>query len=588
MAIDPFVTTETVRPAVPDGRTAWVRARWLRARARNVRKQPLRIAIVGGGTFVIALIGFIVIPYGTRRSASPARSTVPLPSRADTVSPLARLGRIADSASAIGARLASARAQNARRSAMLRPPPDTFPAEVRARRDSLIAVRTTLGRLIVRAENAPLPASYRAIAAEPSIAENSRVRQLLDSLATFERRRADLNAVSGVDTVFMSLTSRVAAIGHEIQDVAASKLEAVRAEIARISPAQSSREGVPEVVDTEPLVGARGAVARGADATRAELVAARLQNRAADSAVDRRRQAAANVIPPLAMLVAALVLGGGAGFSVTLVREMLRPRVANAREAERATGAPVLARIRETTGSELDRRRADHDVSPLIDRVGDNYRAIYTQIADPTTRLAAVAVLGDDALTTAVIAVNIAAAAASQAPATLLVDADADHPQAANVLRVRPGPGLTDVAAARADWSETIAGALVGRDLTIDVLPSGYPDATADDRALAVTLRLELGHLRGRYDTVIVSAPVDRMAIATAAGEGAGGVVLVASVARTSMRALSARADALQSRGVPIRGVVLWDVDDPLLPSPQAWRAARNAGRGSRIAEKGV
>ena len=68
-----------------------------------------------------------------------------------------------------------------------------------------------------------------------------------------------------------------------------------------------------------------------------------------------------NVIPPMGMLGAALVLGLVVGFSVALIREMIRPRVGNAREAERLTGAPVLARIdaREELSAELNRRRAD-------------------------------------------------------------------------------------------------------------------------------------------------------------------------------------------------------------------------------------
>src|SRR5438876_11656436 len=85
---------------------------------------------------------------------------------------------------------------------------DTFPPAVRAQRDSLSAELATLNRLIDRAENAPLPTSYRALAASPTVAADPRVRVLLDSLADIERERNAFGAVGGVDPVDLSLTSR--------------------------------------------------------------------------------------------------------------------------------------------------------------------------------------------------------------------------------------------------------------------------------------------------------------------------------------------------------------------------------------------
>ncbi|MDQ6829926.1 MAG: hypothetical protein M3081_13790, partial [Gemmatimonadota bacterium] len=511
-----------------DGRIAWVRARWLRARARNVRRQPFLIAVIATTVFLIALLSLVVAPRGSRRITTATRAQ---PVRPDTASPNALLRSTVAASADVASRLAAAREHNAQRALALRPASDTFPAEVRARRDSLIARRVALSQLLGHAETAPLPASYHALAASPDLAADPRVKILLDSLTEVERSREAYSATGLVDAYFMSLTARGTEIGKSIRAIGAGRRDALRAEAEAISPPMPARTSVAPPADTVPLLVARDSVALQLEHAQLAAQQALARNRAADSALVRQREAASAGAPPIAMLGAALAIGFAVAFAVALAREIARPRVGNAREAERATGAPVLARIdTRSMRHELSRRRADRDISPLIDKVGDNYRAIYTQLVDPVSRRAAVAVTGDDPLTTAVIAINMAAAAASQAPATLLLDADAAHPFAANIARVRPSPGLTDVIAARVDWSETIASALVGRDVTIDVLPSGHVNAELSDRELAVALRLELNHLRARYDTVVVSAP---RILSVRAAEGVGGAVICARTART-------------------------------------------------------
>ncbi len=568
------MTSEMRRPRLfederGDGRIAWVRAKWLRARARNARRHPLRIATVAVVAFTVALLALVLAPRGQRRISAAAR---PLPVRADTAAGIAILRSAAVAGADIASRLDSARESNARRALALRPAPDTFPAAARARRDSLNARRVALSQLLGRAETAPLPASYRALAASPELAADPRVKVLLDSLAEIERSREAYSALGLVDSTFMALSARGTEIGKDVRAIGAGRRDALHAEVERISPPIPLRASVLPAIDTVPLLIERDSVSLQLERARAVVQQLRARNLAADSALARQRETSSTGAPAIAMVGAALAIGLALAFAAALAREMAYPRVGNAREAERASGAPVLARIdSRSTRNQLSRRRADRDISPLIDRVGDNYHAIYTQIVDPVTRRASVAIMGDDPLTTAVVALNTAAAAASHAPATLLLDADAAHPFAANLARVRPSPGLTDIIAARVDWSETITGALVGRDVTIDVLPSGYPNAGLGDRELAVALRLELNHLRTRYDTVVVSTP---RALAVPSAEGVGGAVICARTARTSIADLRAMAEALAARSVPVRGVVLWDADDPVHRQSQGYRKA--------------
>ena len=93
----------------------------------------------------------------------------------------------------------------------------------RTARDSLAAQVAQLGRLLARAENAPLLGSYRALAEAPAMRGDASVNQLLDSLVEIERERESYNAVGGVDPVFVALTARANELGRAIEAVAIAR-----------------------------------------------------------------------------------------------------------------------------------------------------------------------------------------------------------------------------------------------------------------------------------------------------------------------------------------------------------------------------
>ncbi|MEJ7813526.1 MAG: hypothetical protein WKG32_24170, partial [Gemmatimonadaceae bacterium] len=87
-----------------------------------------------------------------------------------------------------------------------------------------------------------------------------------------------------------------------------------------------------------------------------------------------------------------------------------------------------------------------------------------------------------------------------------------------------------------------------------------------------------VAHLARRYDNVFVSAPVaGRGAVAAAAG-AAGEAVLCVRTSRTTMRALHRLLVETRDAGVVIRGVVLWETEDPALATAAEGRAG---GRGA-------
>src|SRR5918911_1492372 len=208
------------------------RAAWISARARNAARRPVFIGAVSVGAFVTTLVALIVVPQQARRAA---QRVAPDPAqRVDTVPTLrafeaaqAQL-HLADSALA-AARVAATRLSEATAQQVL--PPDVI-----ARRDSLTGAILALDPLIRRAANAPLPSSYRALAAAPPLRNDRRVEMLLDSLTAVEQERELFGAQGGADPVFVALTSRLNEFGRGIQAIAEERRAAARRELRPLPP----------------------------------------------------------------------------------------------------------------------------------------------------------------------------------------------------------------------------------------------------------------------------------------------------------------------------------------------------------------
>ena len=138
-----------------------MRAAWVAARTRNTLRHPLRLAAISGTVFTGALVLLILSPRDPRRAS---REIAPLPTHwRDTVPLLRAVDSTSRKVAAAESTLAVRRALAARPAYV--PPPDTLPTATRAKRDSLAAASAELARLLERAENSPLPQSYRALRA---------------------------------------------------------------------------------------------------------------------------------------------------------------------------------------------------------------------------------------------------------------------------------------------------------------------------------------------------------------------------------------------------------------------------------------
>ena len=530
----------------------------MNARARNVVHRPLRVGATALVAFVVALVTLVAVPRQAQRAAAVVAPTAA--ERRDTVALIASLQRDRAALDAVESSLAAARARLLR--PVAQPAVDTLPPEIVVRRDSLARIASEIGRLLARVEQAPLAASYRALADASALRDDARVKALVDSLADVERERDAFGAIGGIDPNYVALTARATEIGRAIQEIAESKRGDLRREVAALTPAAPAPVAAP-VIDTTSRAARRDSLRVILGARLRLLDEARRTNARLNERAQRARDLANVAAPPLALLAAALVIGLATGFGATLVQEMRSPRVADVREAERATGLRALARVRAYVPTpERVRRRADQEVPPLLESGAAAYRFLYLHASNATPGSLVVAVTGRDRAIAAVVAANVAASAALDARASLLVDAD---PQgvAAGVMRVRPAPGMAEIASGEISWAEAPVAQVVGRDRSADVITAGARPVSPD--VIAAAFALDLPRLTRRYDTIVATIalgallaapvlPVPRIIYCLRAGE-------------TTVAQLTADIAAIREMGAQLLGLVLWDRDEPQVPT---------------------
>jgi len=534
---------------------------WMAARARNALRRVVVFGIVGGVVFIGALIAFVVVPRNASRKALAMAASIE--SRTDSGPTVGARDRYLAELTATDSVL------NATRRALMPVPAaviDTFPPAVRAQRDSLGAELATLNRLIDRAENAPLPTSYRALAASPVVAADPRVRVLLDSLADIERDRNAFGAVGGVDPVYLSLTSRANAIGRQIQGIADAKRGEVRGKLALIRPTPAPVVKPVITVDTTKLVAQHATAQQNYEAALAQLDQINQKNARIDRESAHARDLANVGAPPWAMLAAAAVLALAVGFAASFGTELKRPHIADPREAEQISGARVLTVIKPPeVVVERSRRQADVEAPPLIDVVSESYRTLYLHIASVEASVPIVTITGDDPGIVATVAANLAASAAYEARSTLLVDVDPTTCSVASVLRIRPDPGLSGIITGNATWPEAIIPTTIGRDRPLDVLPSGTRRSGLPEPNVVEEVRKELARMQRRYDFIIIAAPTSYVQRSASSIIPAPDVILCARIAHTTVSGLKSAVDSLRGADMRIHGLVLWDAEMPQL-----------------------
>ncbi len=557
-----MATTTTRFPSVSRRLRLPSRAAWLGARATNVLRRPRRLLTLGIATFVAVLGGYIAFPLGVdkARQIRPAR----LAAAQDTIGPMRELLRARTEVLRIDSALAVARV-----------PAETpvvvpfLTADQRRQRDSLGTQIAQLSALVQRASTSPLAESYRALAGAPALRGDAGMRALLDSLVDIEREREELGGGGAtVDPVYVALTTEANAKGRAMLAIAERELAQLQRAVADIVPAPAVAPSAPPVeptqlADTLALSGIRQQLAGTMQASERNLARVRASNAARDS-VSAAQRASTQLAPVPVLLLAAFTLAAFVALTLGLVDEMRSPRVADANEAERLSGLRVLsvARQREVP-QERARRAADRTLPVALDPTSDQYRMLAWHLTSPWPREGIVTVTGDRPEVAATVAANLAAVFAVDARSTLLVDADFSLEPVRAVLALPKSPGLAAAIENKRKWSESLLSVPVGRSRSMDVLPAGTRDrplGPAEAQAAIADVR----RAAQRHDaTVIVASGPQSLKLR------AGDDVVICAVQGVTRLATLARAVAsLIEGGARVRGVVLWEGDEPVVAQP--------------------
>ena len=544
----------------------FTRATYIAARAKNALRRPVFIGSVSVGSFVLALVALIVVPQQVQRNAE--RPVPPPEALVDTIAPAQELevakARLRVAEDSLGrARVAAAQAFRAVTVDTLSPP-------TIARRDTLARARAAVTALIERAENAPLPSSYRALGDALAQQGETRVLVLLDSLGKIEREREAFGAVGSADPIFVALTSAANDIGRAIVALGEARNVVLAAQISAITPkVESIPAALLATADTVPKLAARDTAARAVATATQALARARQQAIAVRAQEERVEGLSGWSVPPAALLAAALVFGAALGFGAALADEIRQPRLADAREAERVTGLRVLGVVQPRRISpERNRRQSDKAAPPQLDPGADAYQLVYLHVATASPGLLILSVTGDEASVPAIVGTNLAAISAMEARHTLVIDADAAACGVAAVLHTRAEPGIVDLIDRRATTSEAITTASVGRSSVVDVLPSGVGVPLPDATEVAAVLQKEVARLSRRYDTLIVVTSAEHALGGLPASLPSPDLIYCTRVGATRIKDMREAVVALRRAGANPLGVVVWDTLPAVLPTP--------------------
>ncbi|WP_373059100.1 hypothetical protein [Gemmatimonas sp.] len=541
------------------------------------------IASVGALVVIAALLLFVLVPRQVDRALAaqiaalpPERDTLPLHvQRLAARSELTRLETsIATAAIASRADVTVPRAA-APDSAVVSPIP--------LARDS---VTNDLQRQLLRVRQAPLVESYRALADTKLLRDEVQVRVLIDSIEALQAVREAYAALSGPDARYASMTARLTQLGQRLTRFAELTYDNALANAVEnaLSGAAGNRAGAvadsttaaPLLVVQPPLADSALEHSRDAAAATVARTERALQEAAALNTDLRRNREALRArmpldIPPMAMLLASLVLGLVLGFVFVLWRELRRPTVGDEQELEALTRTRVIVHRAATASIRATRarRRADEQMPTIMRPTDAAWPLLHLTLSRIGDVSRYVEVVADQPVLAGAVALNLSAVAAHESRATVLVDAVERSGALLSLLptSVLTTASTTDTASdatvrSRWDASRSLA---IGRDTFIDIVLPRRVRSRQTGADLGVTHEAasmvdELQRLAAHHDLAIYVTDHDLDQYLPLETD----VVLCARVGVTTLAWLSRTMQQLEDRGRRVRAVVLWSADLPL------------------------
>jgi Mrp family chromosome partitioning ATPase len=328
------------------------------------------------------------------------------------------------------------------------------------------------------------------------------------------------------------------------------------------APSREVAEARVTPPDTMPWVAERDSAISGVTGATNDLSAARRQIEENRRAAEQAQEISVISASPFAMVVAAAVFGIVFGFAGALRSEFHAPTVADGAELERITGARVMATVSPTLrGGEPERRKANRIAPKYLDASSGAYQLAYLHVEQSAATPDIVAILGDDADVSAIVAMNLAAIAADDARSVLVIDAAGRSEAIRSLVQFSNPTDLAQVINGQGPLVDATAHVSVGRDKTIDVVTGRQP---VEPSALMDLIQRESHGLGKYYDTVFVVGLLD-LAPALAATEIVDGTIVTATVGHSPLAAVVAVIQSLREKSRQVFGAVLWSGPAPRL-----------------------
>ena len=117
-------------------------------------------------------------------------------------------------------------------------------------------------------------------------------------------------------------------------------------------------------------------------------------------------------------------------------------------------------------------------------------------------------------------------------------------------------------------WPDVTVSAPVGRNKSVDLVPCGSGGQPAAEHVIEM-LRRDSSRLARYYDAVFLVASVDLVSAGIPTAVSSPSVIFCAQPGLTPLRQLRGQLEAIRAAGGVVRGVVLWDAERPMLPTPR-------------------
>lgn len=264
-------------------------------------------------------------------------------------------------------------------------------------------------------------------------------------------------------------------------------------------------------------------------------------------------------------LAIGLLAGLAAGIAYAVSRYVFDRRVRSAEAVERETGLSVVGTIPEEKTFTADNRLIPFDggntassknahlyaVSEAVRELRTNIQ--YLDVDNPPRSIVITSALPGEGKSTT--SANLAITLAASGQRVVLIDGDLRRPMVASVFSLIGGAGLTDVLAGRATFADVAQP--IGPAGRLHVLGSGKIPPNPSEILGSQRMRDLIAELSTDAVVIIDAPPVIPVTDATVLTRATDGAIVVTTVGKTTLDALSKAQQNLSKAGGRILGVVL-------------------------------